>query len=156
MSIRSLLLQNWDFCMDQEDWYPPLLHALKDVSLEQALWKPEEGAVNSIWENVQHLLYFKERLLKRLSGAPEDQNAPGNDETFRIPEASENGWEGAKSKLVEVHASVRHALEHLPEEEVENNPQRFLSLIMHDAYHTGQIILLGKLQGSWPATRSYL
>ncbi|PEL73618.1 serine/threonine protein phosphatase, partial [Bacillus toyonensis] len=26
----------------------------------------------------------------------------------------------------------------------------------HDAYHTGQIIQLRKLQGSWPTHRSYL
>ncbi|MWV44437.1 DinB family protein [Paenibacillus sp. HJL G12] len=155
MSVRNLLLQYWDFCLDQEDWYPPLMHALKDVTFEQALWKPEIGAANSIWENVQHLLYFKERLLKRLSGVPDEQHA-GNDETFLIPEASKEAWENVKSRMLEVHSSLRHALEQMSEEEIETKPQRFMSLITHDAYHTGQIILLAKLQGSWPANRSYL
>jgi hypothetical protein len=29
------------------------------------------------------------------------------------------------------------------------------SIILHDAYHIGQIIQIRKLQGSWPANRSF-
>ncbi|MCJ8013119.1 DinB family protein [Paenibacillus sp. KQZ6P-2] len=155
MSIRNLLLQNWDYCMGKEDWYPPLQDALKDVTPEQAVWKPEEGAANSIWENVQHLLYYKERLLGRLQGLPADSNGVSNDDTFRISDDSGEGWEQAKSRLIQAHVSLRSELERLPEEELESNPQRFMSLITHDAYHTGQIIFLRKLQGCWPATRSF-
>lgn len=154
MSIRNLLLEYWDSCMEKEDWYPPLQSALQNVSIEQAVWKPAEGAANSIWENVQHLLYYKERLLARLRGTSEVFNLT-NDETFRIPEAGSEEWEQVKSRLVDVHTALQSELERLPEEELEANPQRFMSLITHDAYHTGQIILLSKLQGSWPATRSF-
>ena len=66
MNMKELPLQNWDYAMGQEDWYPPILPALKDVTVEQALWKPEGQAANSIWENVRHLLYYKRRLLARL------------------------------------------------------------------------------------------
>lgn len=156
MNVRNLLLQYWDFSMDQEDWYPPLADVLKEVTLEQALWKPEKGAANSIWENVQHLLYFKERLLRRLTDPSYQPEEIGNDDTFRIPEASERAWREVKDRLAEVHASLHEKLEQLPEDEVDEKPQRFMSLITHDAYHTGQIVLLSKLQGSWPAKRSFL
>ena len=154
MSIRNLLLEYWGYCMEKEDWYPPLQPALQNVSFEQALWKPADGAANSIWENVQHLLYYKERLLARLKGTSDVFNL-SNDETFRIPEASRQGWEQAKSRLMDVHAALQSELERLPEEELDAHPQRFMSLITHDAYHTGQIVLLSKLQGVWPATRSF-
>jgi hypothetical protein len=29
------------------------------------------------------------------------------------------------------------------------------NIIMHDAFHTGQIVQTRKLQGSWPARRSF-
>ena len=29
------------------------------------------------------------------------------------------------------------------------------SLVLHDAYHTGQIMFIRKLQGSWPSRRSF-
>ncbi|EEL34276.1 hypothetical protein bcere0019_27360 [Bacillus cereus Rock3-28] len=34
--------------------------------------------------------------------------------------------------------------------------QQYMNILLHDAYHTGQIIQLRKLQGSWPTHRSYL
>lgn len=89
MNMKELLLQNWDYAMGQEDWYPPILPALKDVTVEQALWKPEGQAANSIWENVQHLLYYKQRLLARLEGTPLPNEGIGNDETFLIHDTSE-------------------------------------------------------------------
>lgn len=39
--ISEVLLQNWDYCMDIEDWAPPLSDALEGVDSKQALWKPE-------------------------------------------------------------------------------------------------------------------
>lgn len=155
MNIRELLLQYWDNSMEQEDWYPPLGPALKEVTLEQAVWKPGMGAANSIWENVQHLLYYKERILGRMTDPDGLPAHIGNEETFLIPEISEQAWEEARTKLEQLHAQLRSQLERMPEDELEREPERFQSLITHDAYHTGQIVLLRKLQGSWPATRSY-
>lgn len=43
-------LQRWDECFDQEGWYPPFVPALDGVTSEEAVWKPEGEAVNSIWE----------------------------------------------------------------------------------------------------------
>jgi hypothetical protein len=33
--------------------------------------------------------------------------------------------------------------------------QSVLSLVLHDAFHTGQIVQIRKLQGSWPARRAF-
>ncbi|PJN57257.1 hypothetical protein PAEVO_39910 [Paenibacillus sp. GM2FR] len=156
MNMKELLLQNWDYTMGQEDWYPPILPALKDVTVEQALWKPEGQAANSIWENVQHLLYYKQRLLARLEGTPLPDEGIGNDETFLIHDPSEEAWNMAREQIQDVHGALRHKFEEMPEAEIIESPQRILSLIMHDAYHTGQIVFLRKLQGSWPAKRSFL
>ncbi|KZS44615.1 hypothetical protein AWU65_31740 [Paenibacillus glucanolyticus] len=156
MNMRELLLLYWDNVMEQEDWYPPILPALKDVTAEQALWKPEGEAANSIWENVQHLLYYKQRLLARLEGTPLSNEGIGNDETFLIHDPSQQAWETAQEQLNEVHTALRQKIEQMPEEEITESPQRIASLITHDAYHTGQIIFLRKLQGSWSAKRSFL
>lgn len=155
MSLRDVLLQNWDYVMDQEDWYPPALDALKDVTAELALWKPEGSPVNSIWENVLHLLYYKQRLLARLEGTTLLHEAADNDETFIVHERSEEAWRLAQEQLKDVHAALRRKIEQLPEEELEESPQRFVSLITHDAYHIGQLIMLRKMQGSWPAKRHF-
>lgn len=55
-------------CFGTEDWYPPLKDALTGITAEQANWKPEGVAVNSIWETASHILFYKERLLAQLQG----------------------------------------------------------------------------------------
>ncbi|WP_310831754.1 DinB family protein [Paenibacillus pedocola] len=158
--ISDVLLQNWDYAMDIEDWAPPLSAALEGVNAEQASWKPGEAG-NSIWETVNHLTYYKERLLIKLKGLPKLPDLESNDATFTVTERGEEAWGQAVAKLKSVHASLREVIEaleegiydwggsgHAPGEEV-------MSLILHDCYHTGQIVLVRKLQGSWPSHRSF-
>ncbi|MNI75082.1 DinB superfamily protein [compost metagenome] len=130
------------------------------MNTEQASWKPGEAG-NSIWETVNHLTYYKERLLNKLTGRPQLPDAGSNDATFTVTESGDEAWGQAVAKLKSVHASLREVIEaleegaydwggsgHAPGEEV-------MSLILHDFYHTGQIVLVRKLQGSWPAHRSF-
>ena len=68
MDRKALLLQYWQLAADREGWYPPYSDALRDVDAGLAGWRPDGAAVNTIWETVVHLAYFKERLLRRLEG----------------------------------------------------------------------------------------
>ncbi|WP_447402394.1 hypothetical protein ACE1MS_12965 [Lysinibacillus sp. fkY74-1] len=43
MDVKTLLLQQWTSCLDQEDWFPPLEKVLEDITLEQAIWKPMDN-----------------------------------------------------------------------------------------------------------------
>ena len=159
--ISDVLLQNWDYCMDVEDWSPPLSDALEGVDSQQASWKPQGEAANSIWETVNHLTYYKERLLRKLKGLEKEPDLESNDDTFSVTETGDEAWQNAVSRLKKVHADLRVIIEaleegaydwggsgHAPGEEV-------MSLILHDVYHTGQIIMTRKLQGSWPSRRSF-
>lgn len=160
-TMVNVLLQNWDYAMEQEDWAPPLKDALAGVDDVQALWKPEGEAANSIWETVNHLLYYKERLLRKFKGLPQLSSAENNDDTFTVAESGPDAWAKAVQHLREVHAELRAEIakfgggaftregeRHAPGEEI-------MSLILHDSYHTGQIVLVRKLQGSWPAQRHF-
>lgn len=160
MSQTQVLLQRWDECFGQEDWYPPLVPALEGVTAEEAAWKPEGEAVNSIWENVNHLLYYKEYHLQRMRGENPDFKASSNDETFSSVEDGDEAWQKTVDRLKKVHGEIRSFLSGLSDSELNAPfPTRPLaslihSLMMHDAYHTGQIIMLRKLKGSWPASRN--
>ncbi|WP_199614105.1 DinB family protein [Paenibacillus alkalitolerans] len=162
MDKKAFLLHGWDICYDKEDWYPPLAEALKGVTAEQANWKPEGASINTIWENVQHLMFYKERFLKRLTG--EEKEFPQgitNDDTFAAASADPSAWEETVRKMDEIHKSIRGIIVGYGDDDLEREiPKRpvgtsLFSLILHDAYHTGQIIQIRKLQGSWPSNRSY-
>ncbi|WP_410515082.1 DinB family protein [Paenibacillus sp. BR2-3] len=114
-----------------------------------------------MWETVNHITYYKERLLRKLKGLEKMPDLESNDDTFTVTESGEEAWQQAVTRLKKIHADLREIIEaleegaydwggsgHAPGEEV-------MSLILHDAYHTGQIVLVRKLQGSWPARRSF-
>ncbi|CAG9614998.1 hypothetical protein BACCIP111899_04232 [Bacillus rhizoplanae] len=162
MNRTESLLQNWDFCYDKEDWYPPLADALKVLTAEQADWRPAGEHANTIWETVEHLIFYKERLLKRITGE-ESQYPEGltNDDTFAVASKTESDWEATQNRLKSVHLGIRERITNLNVDQLQalvtNRPldEWLNSLILHDAYHTGQIILIRKLQGSWPSRRSF-
>ena len=95
MKRIDLLLNKLDSTFDKESWYAPFKHAIEGLTAEQAMWKPAGETTNTIWENVNHLTYYKQ-----------------------------NSLEG-----------------------------KLLDIMLHDAYHTGQIIQLRKMQGAWPSKR---
>lgn len=158
----ELLLHGWDRAYGIEDWYPPLKDALQGVTWEQANWRPGQGAANTIWENVNHLIFYKERLLRRLTG--EEKAYPpgiGNDDTFGGTGEDEDAWQATLAKLESVHAAIRGKLADMEKKDFDRKLPKtpfglwVNSLNMHDAYHTGQIVLLRKMQESWPASRSF-
>lgn len=161
MEKKAFLLHGWDIVYDKENWFPPLAHALKHVTAQQANWKPEGTQINTIWENVQHLTFYKERFLKRLTGE-ETENPKGitNDDTFTVTSVEPAAWNESVKKLDHLHQSIRNLIAEYSEPELERNipdpvDTWMYSLIVHDAYHTGQIVQLCKLQGIWPARRSF-
>lgn len=159
MNRMELVIKQWDHCYDKEDWYPPLADVLRGVTAEQAAWRPEGGPSNSIWENVKHLIYYKKQFLARLRGEESGSTAGTNDDTFAVETGSV--WERDAAELESVHRAVRAELELLDEADFDREVPRHplglwaMSLVMHDAYHTGEIAFLRKLQGTWPARRSF-
>jgi len=159
----KLLQQSWDSCLDQEEWFPPLEQALQGVTAKQAVWKPLDGPSNCIHETVRHLIFYKKRLLMNANGEtegfPETENNTG---TFNVEDASEAGWAASKEELYRLHRELSALVE---KSDVDMLGRKFSdggtlgggirTLAMHDAYHIGQIVMLSKMQGIWPATRSF-
>ena len=161
MQRKDILLQGWDFTYDIEGWYPPLKDALQDVDHEMASCKAEGRASNTIGELVNHLLYYKKRFLYRLENRTWPVKINTNDDTFFIEDYSTpSNWKNLTQELASVHNGIREKLAHLKDEDLDaarpNDPvdRQILDLILHDAYHTGQIILIRKLYGSWPEYRN--
>ncbi|OWR32680.1 hypothetical protein CDO73_03515 [Saccharibacillus sp. O23] len=163
---HRILTALWKSCLDQEEWFPPLEHALKDVTAEQAAWKPSEGPANSIHQTVRHLIFYKKRLLMEARGEKESDDYPeveNNTATFGIDDLSEAGWEASRTELYRLHRELGALLESSDEEALLRPSEKggdtlsedFRMLAMHDAYHIGQIVQLAKMQQAWPAVRRF-
>jgi uncharacterized damage-inducible protein DinB len=160
MKLKDTLTEGWDLTQNIEGWYPPLNDALKNVTHDQATWSAPGNASNTIEQIVNHLLYYKKRFLFRLEGKNWNATIRSNDETFSaMNEISSLPWEQLVAELSSVNKQIRDTILKLSDGDLDLNlpdqpiGKQILNLIMHDAYHTGQIVFIRKLQGSWPAVR---
>ncbi|PET68927.1 hypothetical protein CN514_09330 [Bacillus sp. AFS001701] len=151
-----MFLNVLDKTYDKESWFAPLKDSIEGITAEQASWRPSGEATKSIWENVNHLLYYKERIVANLEGREWTQNLDG-DQTFFFTEPSNdvNEWKKVVERLENTSCSLRQLLSNLSDEELMRNSfeVKLMDLLLHDAYHTGQIIQIRKMQGSWPSHR---
>ncbi|MEI4771997.1 DinB family protein [Psychrobacillus sp. FJAT-51614] len=164
MDVKTLLLKQWASCLDEEDWFPPLENVLEDITFEQAIWKPADGAMNSIWELVCHLLFYEKRFLMRFLGETANEpQAENNESTFLLPTETLENWKETKQEYFNVHRELGKILAKSEHEDLyrqipgEDNSLvlELKSLALHDAYHIGQIVFLSKMQGAWPVKRSF-
>lgn len=156
MNRTNLLLRLLDTTFDKESWFAPFKLAIEGLTAEQASWRPVGVATKTIWENVNHLIYYKERLVANLEGREWTHNLDG-DETFYLTEQlnDDKEWIAVVERAEMVQTSLRQVLSKTTIEVLEQNSleEKLLDIMLHDAYHTGQIIQIRKMQGSWASHR---
>ncbi len=156
--MKNILIEQFAACCDQDVWFVSLGNALGGVTAENAVWKPE-GADNSIWETVNHIIFWNERWLQRYRGELNEPQDVENKGTFK---SKENDWQKTLERLWTVMDEWREKLDIITDEKLESpvNAQYqeawrspLAHQNIHNAYHIGQIVLLRKLQGSWNAKK---
>jgi uncharacterized damage-inducible protein DinB len=154
MSTKDVLIEQFTACYDEDGWFVSLKTALDGVTAEQAAWKPA-GADNSIWETVNHIIFWTERWLQRYRGELNEPQDVENKGTFK---SDETDWTATLEKLGLVMDEWREDLGSIDEVKLGSpvNAQYtapwhspLAHQNIHNAYHIGQILLLRKLQGSW-------
>lgn len=139
-------------------WFADATKALAGVTAAQAAWVPGPG-MNSIWQLVNHLTFWTQFVTRRLAGELPTGRHIDNDTTFGDPgnPADAEGWTLAVQRLHEAYGELGSVLALQADADLErplNSRQTRASamtsgVVMHDAYHLGQIVVLRKLQGSW-------
>ncbi|ANC77327.1 hypothetical protein ABE65_011140 [Fictibacillus phosphorivorans] len=155
MSRVEFLVNVLDSTFDKESWYAPLKPAIEGLTAKQASFRPPGESTKSIWENVNHLIYYKERLVANLEGQ-EWTRMDGNDTFFIIKQTEDDDdWILTIDRAEKVHDKLKELLNRMSSEDLKESglESDLIDILLHDAYHTGQIMLLRKMQGSWPSHR---
>ncbi|MFB9328634.1 DinB family protein [Paenibacillus aurantiacus] len=152
------LIVQFEHAWEKLAWNVPFKTAIEGLNEQEAEWKPVES-VNSIRQIVKHCLFYNERMLYRLRGLPipERLKRETNTATFHADtdESGQAGWEAECARAIGIFEQIRAALaeataEKLDESLGETTLGNELSLwVMHDAFHSGQIVLLRKQMGKW-------
>jgi uncharacterized damage-inducible protein DinB len=125
-----------------------LVATLRDIQAEKAAGKPSGG--NSIWEITNHLVAWRENVLQRVSGTA--IATPLHNYFVPIADTSENAWQQTLEKLEQSQKRWENFLSKMRDEDLTGiysgngltHYQHIHSIIQHDAYHLGQIVMLAK------------
>jgi uncharacterized damage-inducible protein DinB len=108
--------------------------------------KLDPNANHSVGMLAYHLVFWNENALARLRG--EKTTSPSNNnETFNDFDAAH--WDDIVRRLDQVMKALEAEVGKMPEEKLAKAAQTISHISTHNAYHTGQILYVRKLQGSW-------
>jgi len=153
-TLKSVLLAQLRSTHNKVEWFVPVNTAVAGLTPEQARWIPKsEGPENPAPEDhsvgmlAYHLLYWNIESLARLKGENPPPAPADNAETFNKFDAT--NWPDTVKKLDAVLTEIEQVVETYDDAKLAANAQIVAHIGTHNAYHTGQIILVRKLQGSW-------
>ena len=145
-SPKNVLLHQLKTTHTEKDWFVPIKIALEGVTAGQANWRDSSGN-HSIGQLAHHLLFWNQRQLAKINGQPEGEFSGNNDDTFTKFDQAE--WTQIVFRLDSVSAAFEKAVEAADETKLKDWYPTIANISVHNAYHTGQIIFVRKLQGSW-------
>jgi len=125
-------------------------HAIKGI--DETLAARKKGEVfNSIWQLVNHIIYWRKTVMIRLQGVL--GNPPMHD-FYQPANTDEQSWKETLLHFDEIQKELVNIIRKFPSATLDSaSPmkgqtyyQLLIGCLQHDGYHMGQIILLKKNQ----------
>lgn len=145
-TLRTILLHELHTTHNKADWFAPISAAVDGLTAEQAKWQPN-GNTHSAGQLTYHLLFWNRRSLEKLQGKPEAKFSGNNDETFN--DFDEKQWKDIVKQLDQIMTDYEKLVEAADDQKLASMAPIIANICTHNAYHTGQIVYVRKLQGSW-------
>jgi uncharacterized damage-inducible protein DinB len=157
MTQKEILLAEIGSCHDVNHWFVAMNGALKGLGAAQAAADCGNGA-HSIRQILYHVTYWNDRWLQRFIGGKQTPGPKDNDESFGPPEADAGSWKTLVERFDAVMKAWTKVIGEAEDSALAAPIQKdsksewhelIGDMILHTAYHLGQIVTLRKLQGSW-------
>jgi hypothetical protein len=146
LTLKEVLLNQLKTTHNKEDWFAPLNIAIEGLTPDQANWK-EKGADHSIAELTTHLIFWNEDQLDKFLDQTRPAFSGNNNETFSS--VDKDSWASTVKKADSVFIKWENAIAAADDKKLQAWYEIIANINTHNAYHTGQIVFIRKLQGSW-------
>lgn len=159
LTTRALLLKQLHASHDTAEWFTPVNTAVAGLTAEQAKWIPtgRDGKVDpkvnhSVGMLANHLLFWNSRILHQLRGEKPGGFDGDNDETFNASDAAK--WNSTIQELDQVLREIEQFTEKASDAQLAKAADTLSHVSTHNAYHTGQMMYVRKLQGAWDPSKA--
>jgi hypothetical protein len=149
-TLKSILLEQLRTTHNEKDWFVPANIAIEGITPDQAKWTDGSGN-HSIGQLTVHLIFWNSQQLAKMKGVPGPKFSGNNDETFNSFDAA--NWAAAVKQLDAVLSDLEKTVEAFDDAQMNKWATNVAHIAAHNAYHTGQIVYIRKLQGSWNAEK---
>jgi hypothetical protein len=146
MSMKEVMLKQLKTTHNQEEWFAPVNIAIQGLTPEQANWK-EKKSDHSIAELTTHIIFWNSEQLAKFLNQPAPAFSGNNNETFSA--VSKDDWAAIVKKADSILTAWENAIEAADETKLAAWYDTIGHISTHNAYHTGQIVYIRKVQGSW-------
>lgn len=153
-TLRSILLSELRSTHNKAEWFVPVNTAVAGMTAEQASWVPRNAdgkldpdANHSVGMLAYHLVFWGEASLHKLRGENTPPFKGENEETFNKFDSA--SWNDVVQRLDRLMTGLEDWTEHANDAELASAAGTLTHICTHTAYHTGQILYVRKLQGSW-------
>jgi uncharacterized damage-inducible protein DinB len=154
-NLRSVLLEQLHSTHDRSDWFVCLDVAVAGMTPDQARWTPKAGGrgdMHSVAQLVAHVIYWNERSLAKLKGEPQAKYSGNNEDTFvgyDVNSLNAAQWVELVQRMDRVLTGYEQWIQSANDDKLANAASLIAHVGAHNAYHTGEIVYVRKLQGSW-------
>ena len=145
-NLRGILLEQLHTTHNNSDWFVAPTKAVEGVTAEQASWTDGKGN-HSIGQLTYHIVFWNSRELAKFTNTDPGKFSGNNDETFDKFDAKT--WAATVKQLDEVMTKLEKFVESATDEQLAKYGSELAHIGTHNAYHTGQIIYIRRLQGIW-------
>lgn len=153
-TLRSVLLSQLRSSHNTAEWFVPVNAAVAGLTAEQAKWVPKNAAGkldananHSVGMLAYHLWFWNARVLAQLKGLKQAPAPGNNEETFNDFDAAI--WAKVVHDLDQNLSELESFVERADDATLAKSAEIIAHVSTHNAYHTGQILYVRKLQGTW-------
>ena len=135
---------------DGDPWIGVTIHeTLQNIHADKAA-KKLQPQLNSIWQITNHIINWRENVLKRLQG--QVITTPTNNYMVSIFDTSEEAWQQTVQQMKASQEKWIAFLKNFDKEDFEEKYagndmsyyEQIHGILQHDCYHLGQIVFLTK------------
>jgi uncharacterized damage-inducible protein DinB len=145
-TLRQVLLEQLKKTHNNKDWFVPANTAVEGLTADQAMWKDKAGN-HSVGQLAYHIVFWNERQLVSFKGEKPASFSGNNEETF--DKFDQKSWDDIVKRLDKVMVDIEKVVETASDAQLKEWAGTLTNIATHNAYHTGQIIIVRKEAGNW-------